>query len=159
MRSRPWSKLQKEIDSILDQNIDLQFHCTVYRKKGGWNSGMNMFPKYWFVLNREIIWNYPDDFTDILNHDTGNDEPFSIYPDYGNTKTNIPHLICEYLNTPRNELLTKNFQYDIWGLTNLLLAADRRIGKRRFRQLCQKTASAAVDKVLGARENASQKGE
>lgn len=114
-----------------------------------------MFPKYWFVLNREIIWNYPTDFKDILNHDTGNDELISFYSDFGTAKTNIPHLICEYLNTPRNELLTKDFQYDIWALTCLLLASDRRIGKRRFEQLRQKATSAAVDKILGARKKRS----
>lgn len=147
MRSRPWSKLLKEIDSILDQTIDLQFHCTVYRMKRGRNIGINMFPKYWFVLNGEIIWNYPTDFKNVFGR---NNEAY--YPDYGIEKTNIPHLICEYLDTPKNQLLTKEFQYDIWGLTCLLLAADRRIGKRRFEQLRQKTNNAAVDKVLKARE-------
>jgi len=41
-------------------------------------------------------------------------------------------LVREYIDTPKLELLTKHFENDIFGLTNILLAGDKRLSLKRL---------------------------
>ncbi|MCV5696772.1 hypothetical protein OFN29_31400, partial [Escherichia coli] len=59
----------------------------------------------------------------------------------------ISDLLREYIDTPKAELLTKQFTSDKWGLVNILRAADRRIGMRRLDQLQHKTHNIAALKI------------
>ncbi|MDR1895538.1 MAG: hypothetical protein LBR10_01955, partial [Prevotellaceae bacterium] len=45
----------------------------------------------------------------------------------------------------------KNFEKDKWGLTDILKAADRRIGVRRLSRLKSKTQNIAAGKVIDER--------
>jgi len=61
-------------------------------------------------------------------------------------------LIREYIDTPKDEILSKVFENDYWGLINILRAADRRIGGRRLDWLKKKTHNIAANKIIEARK-------
>ena len=75
----------------------------------------------------------------------------SIHYPYNSDIRDISHLIREYIDTPKTELMNKHFENDYWGLINILKAADKRIGYRRLEILRKKTGNRAAQKVIAAR--------
>ncbi len=143
-----WSKLQKKLYEIIDPNIELQIHLTMYRMQSAW--GSTDLPRYWITLHQEIIFDYPADFMNrkgLVQNLSGEE----IYYPYGNDISAISNLIEEYLNTEKENLFSKHFERDFWGLANILKAADRRIGKRRLEQLRRKTHNQAAQKIIAER--------
>ena len=136
-----WSKLQKRLYLVIDKNIDFQVHCAVYRMQS--QRGSTDLPRYWITLDKEILFDYPKQFVPL--------QAEYPYP-YDGGVSEISALIQEYLDTPAKELLTKKFEADHWGLVPLLLAADRRIGRARWREIDRNSASESVKKILSARE-------
>ncbi|MGF1727528.1 SF0329 family protein [Photobacterium nomapromontoriensis] len=141
--SRPWSKLQKELYLLRADGLDLQIQCRVFRMKS--QRGSTDCPRYWITLNKETIWDYPRDFTGTAHPER--EEP-GLYP-YLNDVSAISSLIRDYIDTPRDALLNRQFDHDYWGLTDILRAADRRIGTRRLGALGECDTAAA--KVVAAR--------
>ena len=128
--------------------------------------GTTSLPRYWIVLNKEIIFDYPKDFlsnliprggsrelrptgtsTWLLNSDLPVKD---LYPYYTEVQ-DISCVIREYIDTPVNELFYKIFENDKWGLTDILKAADKRLGKNKLIQIKQETSSSNVLKVIIAR--------
>ncbi|MDR0453617.1 MAG: hypothetical protein LBH05_02245 [Deferribacteraceae bacterium] len=148
---RRWSKLQREIYKIVAKNINLQIHCVAYRMDS--HCGSTDLPRYWITLDKEIIFDYPKRFL--------SDEGWKyVYEEHDNYPymTDIPDitdLIKEYIDTPKDELLTKVFYSDNWGLVDILRAADRRIGIRRH-TIFKNYANIAAQKVIKARFIASK---
>jgi hypothetical protein len=159
-----WSKLQREIYNLLMPDVKLQIHCVAYRmasaqknnKRAGVNWGGNtLLPRYWITLEREIIWDYPKDFME-------QEVPYSdykgermamlkeIYP-YTPYTLNISNLFRQYIDTPKDLLLDTVFDGDKWGLTDILKAADRRVGKGKLAAWRATINSSAVDKILVVR--------
>jgi len=118
--------------------------------------GSTDLPRYWITLNKEIIFDYPKQFaTDDgrVRNLTGFEAGYPHTTDI----SDITDLIRDYIDTPKEELLTRIFQDDYWGLINILRAADRRIGIRRLEVLKKKTHNIAAHKVMEARlKQASQ---
>jgi len=79
---------------------------------------------------------------------------------YGNNDvaTRIGALIREYLDTPKDKLMTVQFAADHWGLIEIFRAADRRIGKGALSELYRLTRSAPARRVLERRLKRSGKG-
>ena len=151
--SRPWSKLSRELKKLISDDIDLQIHCVAYPMHS--NYGSTDLPRYWITLGREIIWDYPKQFVaedGAVKILSGFEEG---YP-YRTSVSDISDVIREYIDTPKEELLTKVFHNDYWGLINILRAADRRIGRRRLAVLKKKTHNIAANKVIEARINAAK---
>lgn len=135
-----WSKLQKQIYLIIDDKIDLQIHCSMYRMNS--QQGSVDLPRYWISLNKEIIFDYPKIATSK-----------EAYP-YITDISNISNLFREYLDTPKNQILTQNFTADEYGITDLLKAADKRIGVEKLEQHFQNNTVKNIDicqKILKAR--------
>lgn len=135
-----WSKLQKQIYLIIDDKIDLQIHCSMYRMNS--QQGSVDLPRYWISLNKEIIFDYPKIATSK-----------GAYP-YITDISNISNLFREYLDTPKNQILTQNFTADEYGITDLLKAADKRIGVEKLEQHFQNNTVKNIDicqKILKAR--------
>ncbi len=126
-----WSKLQKQLYLIIDDKIDLQIHCSVYRMKS--QRGSTDLPRYWITLNNKIIFDYPKITAAKEN-----------YP-YVTEISDISNLLKEYLDTPKEQIITKTFDSDKYGITNLLKAADRRISVNKSEQYFQNTAAANAD--------------
>lgn len=65
----------------------------------------------------------------------------------------ISNLIREYIDTPVSDILTRRFENDYWGLTDIFRAADKRIGKRRLEILRDSIKNQAAQKILELRVN------
>jgi hypothetical protein len=122
-RMKRWSNLQKQLYLILDNKINLQIHCSVYRMNS--QRGSTNLPRYWITLNREIIFDYPK--ISVSKED---------YP-YTTEISDISELLREYLDSPKEQILAKNFGNDKYGITNLLKAADTRISINKLEQYFQ----------------------
>lgn len=161
---KPWSKLQKQIYLLLDVNINLQIHCNAYRMQS--QRGSTSLPRYWITLDKEIIFDYPKNFLESKLPREGKREKRpntfeswlfqsehtvqELYPYY----TEIQDISClfrEYIDTPVQELFDKQYKNDAWGLTDLLKAADKRIGKDKLLKLRESTNNPNVIKILDAR--------
>ena len=122
-RMKRWSNLQKQLYLILDNKINLQIHCSVYRMNS--QRGSTNLPRYWITLNREIIFDYPK--ISVSKED---------YP-YTTEISDISELLRGYLDSPKEQILAKNFGNDKYGITNLLKAADTRISINKLEQYFQ----------------------
>lgn len=160
---RRWSKLQKELYLIIDPRIDFQLHCSAYHMQS--QKGSTNLPRYWITLGNTIIFDYPKDYlNNILPREGGRclnsgtskwllAKDFTVkelYPYYTEVQ-DISTIIREYIDTPVTELFEKKFEYDFWELTDILKAADKRIGKRRLLQMKSLSGNEAVKKVITAR--------
>ena len=134
--------MQRAISLILAPCVPLQVQCRVYPMHSQY--GTTGIPRYWITLGQEILWDYPRQF--IGRASTSGQTP----PDwpYNTDISAISCLIRDYLDTPRQCLLTAPFPHDLWGLIPILQAADRRIGSRQWEVLAQQTESEAVHKIL-----------
>src|SRR5262249_55580498 len=96
-------------------------------------------------LEKTVIWEFPAQFVTY----------WTQYPDGGNhysySVSDLNDLIREYLDTPRDELLTKEFIRDYFGLCQLLRAADRRLSIRRLEQFFAEKEPTFVRAILDAR--------
>lgn len=113
-KPKPWSKLQKQLYGLMVSEIGLQIHCNVYRfsdKHFTYDS-----PRYWITLDKRKIWDYPADFL-AWNHP---DVPMPIryleegHLDMGRFKP-IADLFREYIDSPKEGLIDKEFADDYWG--------------------------------------------
>jgi len=59
----------------------------------------------------------------------------AVCPPYVTDVPDISNLIREYIDTPKAALLAKTLENDHWGLTDILKASDKRIGRRRLLEL------------------------
>ena len=116
-----WSKLQKSLYLIVSDKVDFQIHCSVYRMNS--QRGNTDLPRYWITIEKEIVFDYPKQFIE--------DEANKNYP-YETQISDISDCIREYIDCPVNLLLEKNFENDLWGLTDILKAVDKRLGKEKL---------------------------
>ena len=138
-----WSKLQKRIYAIVDPTIDWQIHCVVYRYNG-WNCE-HAVPRYFITLNGRIIFDWPKDFP-IINDREQYWESISLHVQTAASR--ISKAIEDYLNAPIEKQLIMT---DPWGVTDIVRAADRHIGKRRWHELFA-VSNDAARQVLISRE-------
>lgn len=122
--SKRWSKLQKRIYSMLDPALNLQIHCTRYRVMG--HEGMQEFPRYFITLNGKVIFDWPRDYP--LGDSSNSQKLASSYQIIG-CASDISDAITEYLNADAQKQMILT---DPWGITDIIRAADRRIGCRRW---------------------------
>lgn len=113
-------------------------------------------PRYWITLDQEIIFDYPKQFAnqagEVKNYAR---DGYASYP-HRTDISDISHLFREYIDTPVQELFTKHFAHDNWGLINILRAADRRIGTRRLDILRRRKGNKAAQKIIAKRQNKSR---
>jgi hypothetical protein len=118
---KPWSKLQREVSKLFAEGLRLKIQCRAYRMASA--SGGADLPRYWCTLGKYVIWDYPREFG----------ENATYYP-YDTDVSSISSLLREYIDTPTDQLLSFAFA-DRWQIVDILLAADRRIVKRRLSEL------------------------
>ena len=107
---RRWSKLQRRIYTIFDLNIRLQFHCAIYRIPGHVDS---VCPRYFLMLNDEIIWDWPKDCSAKLNYK-------EMYFVYRSSASDISDLINVYLNADRQSFIILKDDWELWIFSELL---------------------------------------
>lgn len=142
----PWSKLQRAVYLIVAPDLPLQVQCRVYPMDAVY--GVTGIPRYWITLGKEKLWDYPKQFVGLgyLDRHLPNKWP------YATDISDISCVIREYLDTPRGEILSKPFEHDMWGIVNILRAADRRVGSRQWEDLRRSANSQAVNKILDMRK-------
>ncbi|WP_083827543.1 SF0329 family protein [Thiorhodococcus drewsii] len=143
--SRPWSKFQKEFYLFRADGLDLQLQCRSYRMDS--NMGSTNLPRYWITLGKEVIWGYPKDFVKSYHPSRSCLEWYPYLADI----SAISVLVREYIDTPKNEIMSKTFEGDYWGLINILRASDKRIGARRLPELRSAINNKAAQKVIAVR--------
>ncbi|BBM00246.1 hypothetical protein [Microbulbifer sp. GL-2] len=143
--SKPWSKLQKEFYLLRAEGLKLQLQCRSYRMDS--QMGSTNCPRYWITLGKDIIWDYPKYFVGKPHPER---KPSEWYP-YGTDIPDISNLIREYIDTFKDEIMNKVFENDYWGLVNILLAADKRIGTRCLSELKKKIDNKAALKIIEVR--------
>ena len=142
-----WSKLQTELYKLIEPKLNFQMHCTVYPMHS--QRGSIGIPRYWITLNREIIFDYPRQFIGGSGDNATVDKAYPYITDI----SDISVLVREYIDTSNDELLSKDFDNDQWGLIDILRAADRRIGNRRLEELKNRTDNKAAQKVIAFRQS------
>ncbi|MBR2970267.1 MAG: hypothetical protein IKC48_00505 [Clostridia bacterium] len=116
-----WSKLQKSLYLIISGKVGFQIHCSVYRMNS--QRGSIDLPRYWITIGKEIVFDYPKQFINAA----GNEH----YP-YETQIPDISDCIREYIDCPVGLLPQKKFENDLWGITDILKAVDKRIGKAKL---------------------------
>lgn len=144
--AKRWSKLKKLIEDLFAPGLPLQIHCTAIRttpdNEGSLAEVLGVFK---VCLAKNVIWNFPRQF---VNEET-------VYPDGGNQYSfgvrDLNELLRDYLDTPKNILLKKEFSRDFFGLTNILKAADRRLGLERLELHFKDCEQESLRNVLSTR--------
>ena len=143
--ARRWSKLQSRLYNLMDKSVDMQIHCALYEMNSneGWHG--SKLPRYWITIGKDIVFDYPKDF---VNTDIGDIRHYPYITDI----EAISNLIESYIQRPVEDILS-HFEEDKWGITNILMVCDRRIGKRSLRKLRNVTTDGLllgiIDKRLG----------
>ena len=156
-QTRPFSKLKKNIESLFDEKLKMQFCCIVYPMRS--QRGSTSMPRYYVKLGKEIIWDFPKDFKykemDIYQWSENND---------------LCNLVRDYIDTPLEKLLNKKFKQDTFKITvqylqertqenvvlefrlaELFKASDRRLGKEKLLKWATKINNPNVDRILEIR--------
>ena len=130
-----WSRLQKLIYGIWVDDLQLQIHASAYPL-----SGSASVVRYWITMGKEIIWDVPHDFPEERAKGT-----------YNTVASEISEVIKEYLDTPRETLLSRIFERDKWGVIDMFRVVDRRFGRKSLEQLSRASLSMPARKLLEAR--------
>ena len=125
MNGKPWSKLKSRVEALWADKLQLAIHCTSYQ----WPHPGRPEPvsRHWITLSKAILWDFPGPF---LSTDRIRGGPVAYaslhFPNGGSI---VGELLREYLDRPKAALF-EPFDNDQWELTDILRAADRRIGRQ-----------------------------
>ena len=98
--------------------------------------------RYFITVDKEIVFDYPKDMELDKKY---------IYL-WNSDVDKISNLIEEYIQRPNEELFA-DFPDDKWGIVDILLACDRRVGKKRLQVLAERTRNAKVRSIIEKRGN------
>jgi hypothetical protein len=142
--AKRWSKLQKQIYQLVDSSVPLRIQCIDVGRSADRGS-LRRLGLYRVHLGKCLIWNFPEGFV----------RPAQIYPDGGDcfsyTASDINRVIREYIDTPKDQLPEKKFDRDWFGLTTILKAADRRLGRQRLMAWFKDSEDPAIVDILTLR--------
>jgi hypothetical protein len=147
-----WSKLKKEIESLFENELKLDLHCidvsrSIDSRNGNMGEGISLLTlgNYKVNFNKKTIWNFPKDFKENnwKRWPDGNPWKYSV--------SEINVLVREYIDTPKEQLLKKPFDNDLFGITEILLAADRRISIQRIEEYFELNPSLNAQLILDQR--------
>jgi len=134
-----WSKLQKSLYLIVSDTVDFQIHCSIYRMNS--QRGGTDLPRYWITIDKDIVFDYPKQF---MSADQNKNYP------YETQISDISDCIREYIDCPVHLLPEKKFENDMWGLTDILKAVDKRLGKERLKNYFV-SGNSTIDEILNKR--------
>lgn len=134
-----WSKLQARLYNLMEPAVNFQIHCSLYEMKSLGHYGSRL-SRYFITVDKKIVFDYPKDM-----------ELDKKYIYLWNSEVDkISNLIEEYIQRPNEELLA-DFPNDEWGIVEILLACDRRVGKKRLQVLAERTRNAQVKSIIEKR--------
>jgi len=129
---KPWSKLKSRVEALWPDELPLSIHCTSYDLGAHIGTSIHEYAsRHWITLAKSIVWDFPGPF---LRPERARGGPVQhAGPGWPNGGTIIGELLRQYLDRPRAALF-EPFEEDHWELTDMLRAADRRIGKEALRK-------------------------
>lgn len=134
-----WSKLQSRIYAMVAPEVPFQIHCIAYPMRS--QCGSTLIPRCYITIGTEIIWDFPHDFPSAC---VDSYSPcLAIQP--------ITTLLRMWTDTSNEDLQEFAQAADQWGLAELLLAVDRRMGQKRLRALHERTKSEKVKAIIAMR--------
>ena len=150
-----WKQLQTNLKSILADNLDLEIQQKYMHKRttlkhfNKWGSPDFCIQFVTVLLNRENIWWFPKDsktpvYAEPYGYATTKEIPHDWI--YYNVKT----CVIRYLQLSKDELLTEDYSWDYSGITEILRAADKRIGFNRLKDVIE-TYIPAAQKIFKER--------
>lgn len=124
-KKKPWSKLQTALYKVIDPKANFQIHQAVYKLNSNnpRSSQPYQLPRYWITIDKDIIFDFPKMF----------ETRYRYWPE---EVSSISNLLRDYIDTPKEELLVKDFK-DAWGVTDILKLVDKRLGQRSFEKIMQ----------------------
>lgn len=127
----------------MDPKADFQIHVALYEMNS--NDGYHGYklPRYFITIGKEIVFDYPKGF------DTTEKYGFDSYP-WDTDMDAISNLIEAYIERPEADIMSP-FENDKWGLTNILRVCDRRIGKRRLKEILVTTEDKRIIDIVSKR--------
>ena len=134
-----WSKLQARLYNLMDPKIKFQIHCALYEMNSMGHYG-DRLSRYFIIVDKEIVFDYPKDM-DL--HEK------QVYL-WDSDVDKISDLIEEYIQRPKEKLF-EAFPKDKWGIVDILLASDRRVGKKRLKKLAEQTENDNVQLIVEKR--------
>ena len=140
-----WSKLQSRLYNLMDEIAEFQIHCALYEMNSNDGYHGNKLPRYFITIGKDVVFDYPKQFDTTLKYG------WNSYP-WDCDISDISDMIEAYIECPENELM-QPFTDDKWGITDILRACDRRIGKRRLIQMHDETENAVVREIIEKRLN------
>lgn len=140
-----WSKLQSRLYNLMDPAVDFQLHCALYEMNSNEGYHGNKLPRYFITVGKELIFDYPKDF------DTARKYGRNSYP-WDTEISDLSAVIENYIQRPESDLM-QPFDGDVWGLTDIFRACDRRIGKRRLQKLRDSTSNEVLKRIIDCRLN------
>lgn len=138
-----WSKLQSRLYNLMDEKAEFQIHCALYEMNSNDGYHGNKLPRYFITIGKDVVFDYPKQFDMTLKYG------WNSYP-WDCDISDISDMIEAYIECPENELM-QPFTDDKWGITDILRACDRRIGKRRLIQMHDETENAVVREIIEKR--------
>ena len=124
--TKPWSKLKSRVESLWDPALPLTIHCTAYANSAD-RKGESRFSRHWLVLKKAVIWDFPGQF---VSEEPACGVRFAAgAPGWHFGGSIIGVLLRDYIDRSPAALFDP-FPEDGWELTDLLRAADRRLGKK-----------------------------
>jgi hypothetical protein len=129
LRDRYRSRLKSRVEALWVPDLPLAIHCSVHKVvTAHWTLDE---PRHWIVLNKEVIWDTsaflrnPDQFGPPRGRRIETFETLYWGP---NGTSVVADLLRQYLDRSRNQLF-EPFEMDGWELIDIVLAADRRLGR------------------------------
>lgn len=156
---KPFSKLKREIEKLFVPELQMEFCCSSFPIRGQRPSN-NAIPRFYVRQNKKVIWDFPKDF-----------EFKEMHYAYWARGNKISELARDYIDTPIGSLLEKKFANDFYNfsvfnyemltqvskhsgkyhLTELFIAADRRLGKDKLLLWAETIDNKIVNEILIAR--------
>ena len=140
--AKRWSKLQKQIHMLVDPKVPLRVHCI---DAGGVPGSLKRLGIFRVHLGKQVVWNFPEG---LVTRDL-------VYPGGGDcfsySVSDINRLVRDYIDTPRDALPQTAFPDDRFGLTEILKAADRRLGRGRLQAWFRESRDPVIKTILALR--------
>lgn len=143
----PLEQTEGQGGSAVGAELRMAIHCNVFTKVTRHFTFQE--PRHWIVLNGQVIWDFPGPFLrpglDPGRTPRVKPEPRGDWLDYWESgygmdglQPSTPSFLMEtWIDRPRGQLMTP-IEEDRWELTDLLRAADRRLGRAAL-TCCAKT--------------------
>lgn len=144
--TKPWSKLRSRVEALWVPALPMRIHATSYAHV--LRHEVEHLPRHWITLDQAVVWDFPFPF--IVPNVPKRGQVVGYYDDayhvhdqtlkpiepictrFGRPLSSIVAILLrQYLDRPRAALF-EPFEQDGWELTDMLRAADARVGRRRL---------------------------